>query len=146
MRAPVRFLVAALPLLLGAAAIPTLLAAAQGAQSIPGGAVAADSSAPGPNLMLPHAEAPTLHAAPLVGSIHVDGHLDDAAWQNATPVDHFTQRQPDEGKPCSERTEVRALVGDDALFIGARLWDKDAKKIRSRLVRRDDDLGSDYLA
>ena len=145
MRAPVRFLFAAL-FLAGTAAIPSLLAAAQGAQSIPGGAVAADSSAPGPNLMLPHGEAPTLQAAPLIGSIHIDGHLDDAAWANATPVDHFTQRQPEEGKPCSERTEVRAVIGDDALFIGARLWDKDAKKIRSRLVRRDDDLQSDYLA
>ena len=101
---------------------------------------------PPPNVNGPSEERPVLRAAPLVGSIRVDGRLDEPAWQAATPVDRFTQRQPDEGKPATERTEVRVLVGEDALYIGARLYDHEASKIRSRLVRRDDDLGSDFLA
>jgi len=104
------------------------------------------AAGPSPNITNPGEERPVLRAAPLVGSIRVDGRLDEAAWQAATPVDRFTQRQPDEGKPATERTEVRVLIGEDALYIGARLYDHEASKIRSRLVRRDDDFGSDYLA
>src|SRR5258706_609392 len=37
----------------------------------------ADSAAVLP--VRPHSEAPVLHAVPLAGSVHVDGHLDDAA-------------------------------------------------------------------
>ncbi len=86
----------------------------------------------------PHAQAPVLHAAPLVGSVHLDGHLDEEAWRAATPVDQFTQREPKEGEPATERTEVRALISEDALYIGARLYDSEPSKIRSRLVRRDE--------
>ena len=107
----------------------------------------ADSAATLP--VRPHSDAPVLNAAPLAGSVHVDGRLDEAAWQAATPVDQFTQRQPKEGEPATERTEVRALIAEDALYIGARLYDSEPSKIRSRLVRRDDvnsSSDSDYLA
>jgi hypothetical protein len=88
---------------------------------------------------------PVLNAAPLSGEIHVDGRLDESAWRFAVPVDRFTQSEPKEGAPATERTEVRAVVGDNTLYFGARLYDTDAKRIRSRLVRRDEDLNSDYF-
>jgi len=128
-----------LAFLLIADLVPAAPAFAQTADSI-------SVTGPSPNVTAPSEERPVLRAAPLVGSIHIDGYLDEAAWQAATPVDKFTQRQPDEGKPATERTEVRVLIGEDALYIGARLYDREASKIRSRLVRRDDDFGSDYLA
>ena len=93
-----------------------------------------------------HADAPVVQAAPLRGDVRIDGKLDDPAWADATPVDRFTQRDPDEGRPVSERTEVRVLIGDDALYVGARLYDREPSKIRRRLVRRDEDLASDYFA
>src|SRR5690349_4709667 len=98
MRARYRCLVAALPLLtISAMLFPPTPASA--AQSLPGSGTPADSSAPGPNVFPPpagpsasasEANVPVLQAAPLVGSIRVDGHLDDDAWKNATPVDQFT--------------------------------------------------------
>ena len=93
-----------------------------------------------------HADAPVIHAAPLRDHIRVDGKLDDPAWAAAEPVTHFTQRDPNEGQPGSESTEVRVLIGDDALYIGARLYDREPAKIRRRLVRRDEGLASDYFA
>ncbi|HEY2924810.1 MAG TPA: DUF5916 domain-containing protein [Candidatus Eisenbacteria bacterium] len=93
-----------------------------------------------------HEEAPTIRALPVNERIRVDGRLDEPAWSKATPVDRFTQRDPGEGKPGSERTEVRALIGEDALYLGARLYDREPTKIRRRLVRRDEDLASDYVA
>lgn len=89
--------------------------------------------------------APTVRAVALSGTIRVDGHLDEPAWQTAEPVTQFTQRDPNEGQPASERTEVRFLIGEDALFIGARMHDRDANKIRARLVRRDEDLDGDFF-
>jgi uncharacterized protein DUF5916/cellulose/xylan binding protein with CBM9 domain len=77
--------------------------------------------------------------------IHVDGHLDEAVWGSAAPATAFTQLDPQEGQPASERTEVRVLVGDGAIFIGARLFDREPAKIRSQLARRDDPADSDLF-
>jgi hypothetical protein len=95
---------------------------------------------------LPHAEAPALHAAPLVGDLRIDGSLDESAWAAGTPADRFTQREPKEGQPATERTEVRVLIGDRALYVGARLYDREPQKIQRRLVRRDEELESDFVA
>ena len=35
-------------------------------------------------------------------------------------VTEFTQLDPDEGQPASERTEVRIVYDDEALYVGAR--------------------------
>ena len=108
-------------------------------------ASAADSVAVHPNPNPDPIASPTVRAAPLTGTIHVDGRLDEADWQAAEPVTAFTQRDPNEGQPASERTEVRFLIGADALFIGARMYDQDAAKIRARLVRCDEDLDGDFF-
>jgi hypothetical protein len=47
---------------------------------------------------------PSALAARLSAAISLDGRLDDAAWQAATPVTEFTQVDPSEGQPASERT------------------------------------------
>src|SRR6476660_8759942 len=88
---------------------------------------------------------PTCAAAPMDGSIRVDGRLDEPAWRTAVPVTQFTQRDPHEGEAVSESTEVRVLIGEDMLYVGARLYDREPKKIRARLVRRDEDLDSDFF-
>lgn len=88
---------------------------------------------------------PSIGAARFDGSIKIDGRLDEPAWQQATPATTFTQRDPAEGTAASESTEVRVLIGDESLFVGARLYDREPKKIRARLVRRDEDLDSDYF-
>src|SRR2546426_2437054 len=93
-----------------------------------------------------HEDAPVIQPGPVTDHIQAEGRPDEPDWAKATPVDRFTQRDPDEGKPVSERTEVRILIGEDALYVGARLYDREPAKIRRRLVRRDEDLASDYLA
>ncbi len=92
-----------------------------------------------------HDATPSVQAAPLSGDLKVDGHLDDPAWSAATPATLATQLDPDEGKPPTERTEFRVLVSHDAVYIGARMFDRDAAHIASRLGRRDDQPSSDRL-
>jgi uncharacterized protein DUF5916/cellulose/xylan binding protein with CBM9 domain len=86
---------------------------------------------------------PVIQAARLSGAVRVDGRLTETAWEAATPATQFTQLDPREGEPASERTEVRVLIGDDALYVGARMFDADPGRIRARLARRDDPADAD---
>ena len=85
--------------------------------------------------LVPHAEAPEAHALRTPTDIRIDGRLEEAPWAAAAPVTEFTQMDPDEGFPVSERTEVRFLYDDDALYVGARLLD--SAPVTTRLARRD---------
>lgn len=77
--------------------------------------------------------------------MNVDGKLDEPAWAAATPVSQFIQRDPHEGMPASEKTEVRVLISENALYIGARMTDK-PENIRPRLSRRDESVDGDVFA
>ncbi|HEY8312148.1 MAG TPA: DUF5916 domain-containing protein, partial [Gemmatimonadaceae bacterium] len=81
---------------------------------------------------------PVAEAVPLQGTIVLDGKLDDAAWKAAKPITKFTQSQPVEGAPATQRTEIRIMYDDKALYIGARVYDSlGAAGIRAPLARRD---------
>ena len=81
---------------------------------------------------------PVAQAAPRSGPVAIDGKLDEAAWAAATPIGDFTQQQPHEGQAPTQRTEIRVLYDEDALYIGARVNDSlGAAGIRAPLARRD---------
>ena len=75
----------------------------------------------------------------------IDGELDDAAWRDAVPLDRFTQRDPDEGAPATERTEVRVVHTDDAIHVAIRAFDATPSGIVAPLARRDAPLQSDRV-
>lgn len=77
----------------------------------------------------------------------IDGRLDEAVWGEVQPLTDFVQRDPAEGAPSTERTEVRILTDGEALYIGAWLFDRDAAAIVPGERVRDVDLtNSDYVA
>ena len=87
---------------------------------------------------------PFAHAARRVGPVVIDGRLDDPAWAAATPITAFTQVQPADGVPATQRTEVRFLYDADAIYIGARMYDSLGRHgVRGRLIRRDQQLDLD---
>ncbi|RPH59060.1 MAG: hypothetical protein EHM89_11375, partial [Acidobacteria bacterium] len=75
----------------------------------------------------------------------IDGHLSEEAWTRAEPATNLTQRDPDEGRPATERSEFRILYDDRALYVGVRLFDHDPKRIVKRLSGRDADIDADSL-
>src|SRR6266480_4689906 len=96
---------------------------------------------------------PVARAALRQGEITIDGRVDESAWAAATPITELTQSRPDEGKPATQRTELRILYDEAALYIGARMFDSlGAKGVRSALARRDqvmnggNNLTSDRIA
>ena len=115
---------------------------ALGAQS-----VAESGGAPRPGANYGHSTmVPSAFAARRTGRITLDGKLDEPAWAAATPITNFTQFDPDEGKPASQRTDVRFLFDEEALYIGAKMYDTaGARGVTTRLVRRDATFDSDYL-
>ena len=71
----------------------------------------------------------------------IDGELDDEAWITAPVAGEFIQYSPFSGKPSSQQTEVRILYDDDALYIGAKMFDTDPGQIFRELGQRDSDRG-----
>jgi hypothetical protein len=122
--------------------LPLVLALALPARA-PALAQEPPSAAPAAGAPAPHAEAPTAQALRISTAVRVDGRMDEEAWARATPVTSFTQVTPDEGRPASERTEIRILFDADAIYVGARLHD--SAPPTTRLGRRDAMLSSDWL-
>jgi hypothetical protein len=88
---------------------------------------------------------PTLRAVRVTSAPVIDGRLSDEAWAHAPVADHFRQRDPDEGQPATERTEIRVLYDDDALYVGARLYDTEPARISRRLTARDEHPDADSV-
>lgn len=77
----------------------------------------------------------------------IDGRLNEEAWKQGAPLTGFVQRDPVEGAPATERTEVRFLTDGEALYIGAWLFDSDPTGIVAGERLRDVTLtNSDYFA
>jgi hypothetical protein len=75
----------------------------------------------------------------------IDGDVSDSVWAQALPVMDFTQQSPDEGQPPSQRTEVRILYDDRAIYFAFRCFDTDPKAIVANMTRRDRDSFSDAI-
>src|SRR5262245_4148188 len=70
----------------------------------------------------------------------VDGRVNDEAWLTVTPYDSFTQTDPIEGAPATERTEVRVLFDKSHIYIGVICFDSEPSKIIVNQSQRDADL------
>jgi len=86
----------------------------------------------------PHVTAARAPSAPLI-----DGRLDDAVWQTALPTDSFTQSFPFDGAAPSERTRVRVLYDETAVYFGFEC-EQIHTPLVERLTRRDRDSESEW--
>jgi len=68
----------------------------------------------------------------------IDGVIDEAVWRRAIVLTDFIQAEPDEGRPGSERTEVRVLYDDEAIYIAAINYDREPERIIANVLRRDE--------
>ncbi|MBD0332054.1 MAG: carbohydrate binding family 9 domain-containing protein, partial [Chitinophagaceae bacterium] len=76
------------------------------------------------------------------GTPKIDGNLDDAIWQSAPVATDFVQQFPNPGAPVSAKTEVRILYDNNAVYIGAYLYD-DPSSIRKQFTTRDGEQRTD---
>ena len=76
--------------------------------------------------------------------ILIDAALNEKVWQT-TPCDGFTQSDPKDGEPSSEKTHVWVAYDDRALYVAAYCYDSDPKGIKNLLGRRDSQIDSDWF-
>ena len=86
---------------------------------------------------------PQLRAGALVGSVAIDGVLDELVWQNAEMAETFTQVDPAEGTAASGLTRVRVLAGPKAIVVGIECEDPNPDGIVSFSKQRDAVLTSE---
>lgn len=75
---------------------------------------------------------------------NIDGTPLEPEWMAAPEISDFTQQEPDTGLTPTEKTVVRVLYDDDAIYFAA--WLSDSKPVTSRLARRDSYLAADWFA
>lgn len=85
------------------------------------------------------------HAQRRVGSIAIDGRLDEAAWSSAPVQGDFTQRFPKDGAKPDVPTRFAVLYDDSALYVGVWADDPHPERIRKLLTRRDVDVLADAV-
>ncbi|HRE51660.1 MAG TPA: DUF5916 domain-containing protein [Flavitalea sp.] len=93
------------------------------------------------------AQAKTLQAIRVDEAPRIDGILDEPIWQSAPYATDFITRSPVFGRPGNDRTEVRVLYDNIAIYVGVHLY-ADPSMIRRQLTPRDQerDADVDYFA
>jgi hypothetical protein len=74
----------------------------------------------------------------------LDGVVDDPVWKLADASDRFTQKLPRDGAAPSDRTIVRVLYDDDAIYVAFECLQPNTPVAR-RLTRRDRWVESDSV-
>ena len=72
----------------------------------------------------------------------IDGHINEAVWDQATKIDQFVQREPNSGEPVSEKTIVSVCYDNNYLYFAVKCYD-DPDKITAKEMARDVSLGND---
>ena len=88
---------------------------------------------------------PVIEVHRTTSSVRIDGRLDEGVWAAAPAATGFVQGEPIEGAPAQHRTEVRVLHDEEALYVGARMYDDSPGAIARQLVRRDETGQFDFL-
>ncbi|TXI66934.1 MAG: hydrolase [Flavobacterium sp.] len=80
-------------------------------------------------------------------NISIDAELNEASWKDAEIATDFISLEPKNGTPIPEefKTEVKILYSDNAIYVGAKLFDPNPEKILKELVERDELGTSDFF-
>jgi hypothetical protein len=126
-------------LVLGISLLPLPAAASFGSFS-PDDAQAPAQAAGGPS-----AETPSIRALRLEDgmTIHLDGRLDDPAWQHAAGATGFRTWDPERGAAGYQSTVFKVAYDQDAIYFAFACGEPDPHKITRKLARRDRESDSD---
>jgi hypothetical protein len=96
------------------------------------------------NLPKPEPNQKIVQAVRTAEPIVIDGLLNEAVWKREG-ANGFTQSDPEDGKPSTEKTDVWVAYDDKAIYVAAFCRDSDPAKIIGRLGRRDTQVDSDWF-
>src|SRR5215831_6022570 len=84
----------------------------------------------------------TLQAVKITQAPKIGGLLDDAAWKDVPVAGSFIQNFPNTGQPSTQRTEVKIVYDNSAIYVGAYMYD-DPSLIRKQITARDAETQND---
>jgi hypothetical protein len=87
-----------------------------------------------------------LATAKIDAQINIDGVLDEAEWLSAEVASDFITINPDPGQSSMLKSEVRILYDNNALYIGAFLYDPNPDSIQVTLSERDETGNADWFS
>ena len=73
----------------------------------------------------------------------IDGRLDEPLWSDIPALAGFLQREPMDGAPPTERTEVRIAFDQGHLYFGLHLFDSEPGRIRRSILHREGRIDQD---
>ena len=76
---------------------------------------------------------------------NVDGRLDDAVWRDAARITDFVQRQPTDGAPATEATDVFIAYDSSNIYLAFHAHYSDPSILRANRVDRDQASRGDDL-
>jgi len=76
----------------------------------------------------------------------VDGDLSDSDWADAPVAKNFIAFSPVPNVPSSQKTEVKVLYDNEALYIGAYMYDTATDSILKQLTARDGLDNADFFS
>ena len=79
----------------------------------------------------------TIRAIRLAEPIVLDGRLDERVYRDTEAIGDFVQQEPFEGTASTDKTEVWVTYDEDAIYVGARLWESDSSQRVTSDMRRD---------
>ena len=68
---------------------------------------------------------------------NIDGRIDDAVWQNAARITDFVQRQPTDGAPATEATDVYVAYDSANIYLAFHAHYSDPSMMRANRTDRD---------
>ena len=86
----------------------------------------------------------TVHSYKLNNPIILDGRLTEPVYQNP-PIKDFTQKDPDEGKPATEESNMWIAHDESNIYFGGKFFDSQPDSIDLSLMRRDNMTESDWI-
>lgn len=76
---------------------------------------------------------------------HIDGIMEET-WNSANNISDFIQYVPHYNSPPTQKTEVRIMYDDKAIYVFATMYDASPDSILKQLGNRDDeDLNADFF-
>jgi len=78
-------------------------------------------------------------------SFKIDGVLDESEWSNAPIATDLVQLEPSPGKTPSQKSEIKVIYDNTAIYVGAMLYDSEPDKILQQFSQRDELGNTDWF-
>jgi hypothetical protein len=123
--------------------IPFLLCAVLAQDPVP--PVPASRPAPSAAAVVEGRGSPAFAVPRLDEPATIDGRLDEPAWRKAARLGGFSEYQPADSRPASERTEVLVWYSPKALHVGILAFDSVPGSVRATVAERDNISNDDWV-